>query len=138
MTALVLLPGMDGTGEMFAAFASILGEDVAPIIVRYPQQRTLDYGALVDFVRPQLPTDRPFVLLGEPFSGPVAISLAALRPAGLIGLVLCCSFVRNPVPLLRPLKALASLVPINGRMVGLIAPLLFGRFSSPPLRAALR
>lgn len=138
MTALILLPGMDGTGEMFADFVSALGEDVSPVVVRYPEKQPLDYDALADFVRTRLPTDRPFILLGESFSGPLAISLAALRPVGLIGLILCCSFARNPVPLPRPLKALTSLVPINGRTVGIIAPLLFGRFSSSKLRATVR
>jgi pimeloyl-[acyl-carrier protein] methyl ester esterase len=137
MTAIVLLPGMDGTGDLFTEFAAALGDDVLPITVCYPKEQALDYSALVEFVRPQLPTDRPFVLLGESFSGPVAVSLAALKPAGLMGLILCCSFVRNPIPLLRPIKMLTAVMPIHSALVGCIAPFLFGEFSSPHLRAAL-
>jgi pimeloyl-ACP methyl ester carboxylesterase len=37
------------------------------------------------------------VLVGESFSGPLALMAAARRPAGLAAVVLCASFVRNPV-----------------------------------------
>jgi pimeloyl-ACP methyl ester carboxylesterase len=51
-------------------------------------------------VREQLPTDRPFHLLGWSFSGPLALLAAAERPPGLRGVVLAASFVKTPVPYL--------------------------------------
>jgi pimeloyl-ACP methyl ester carboxylesterase len=39
-----------------------------------------------------------FVVVGESFSGPLALMLAARRPPGLRGVVLCASFVRFPLP----------------------------------------
>jgi pimeloyl-[acyl-carrier protein] methyl ester esterase len=138
MVAIVLLPGMDGTGAMFAGFASSLEEEHRPIIVSYPEDQPLGYRDLEALARTFVPTNEPFILLGESFSGPIAISLAASKPAGLIGLVLCCTFARNPVPLLCPLKSLISRLPLPSRLTGLIAPLLFGRFSTTDLRTALR
>ena len=89
---------MDGTGELFADFIAALHDAVVPLVVSYPKGQVLDYEALTEFARASIPFDRPFVLLGESFSGPVAIALAAFRPPGLRGLILCCSFARNPVP----------------------------------------
>lgn len=138
MTALILLPGMDGSGALFADFLSCLDPAIKPIVVSYPANQPLGYRELTDFARSYLPANEPFVLLGESFSGPVAIALAAERPAGLAGLILSCTYARNPLPWLQPTKGLIGFVPVSGKLSGLLAPLLFGRFSSAALRAGLR
>lgn len=97
---LVLLPGMDGTGRLFAPLLSRLDESLEPVVIAYPEHEQLDYGQLHQFVRARLPEGEPFVLLGESFSGPVALTLAAAAPAGLCGLILCATFMRNPMPVL--------------------------------------
>jgi pimeloyl-ACP methyl ester carboxylesterase len=84
--------------------------------------------------RKSLPTDRPYVILGESFSGPVAVTLAAERPRGLVGLILCASFVAGPMPWLRPLEPLLSVLPVRA-LVRLVGPnRLFGRRQTPELR----
>jgi pimeloyl-ACP methyl ester carboxylesterase len=55
VTALVLLPGMDGSGHFFADFCRRLGPHVAPVVIAYPQDQALDYLGLTDFVRGRLP-----------------------------------------------------------------------------------
>jgi pimeloyl-[acyl-carrier protein] methyl ester esterase len=120
--ALVLLPGLDGTGLLFADFVAELKKsapEVEPIVVRYPTDHALGYAELERIAREALPKDRPFVLLGESFSGPIAISIAASRPAALAGLVLVCTFARYPRRLFRSLQQLAPLVPVKGRIVSL-------------------
>jgi len=107
---LVLLPGLDGTGVMMRPFVAALPPSVTPVVVRYPGDLATDYAGHVALARAALPRDEPFVLLGESFSGPVAISLAAERPERLRGVVLCATFATNPVrwapraarPLVRP------------------------------------
>lgn len=94
---LVLLPGLDGTGDLFARFAREFGDAAATRVVRYPTDRFLDYPELARFVERALP-DEPFVLVAESFSGPVAILVAAKRPPRLRALVLCASFARSPAP----------------------------------------
>ncbi len=138
MVSVVLLPGMDGGGALFAEFIEALGSEFAPIVVSYPCDVPLDYAGLVEFVRARLPPQLPYVLLAESFSGPVAIALAASKPAGLLGLVLCCSFARNPRPVLRALRALSVFIPITRKLTGLLGPILFGRFDCARLRDALR
>lgn len=137
METLVLLPGMDGTGVFFADFAAALPAEFKPLIVAYPNDPKLGYPELEALARAALPPDRPFILLGESFSGPIAISIAASNPPGLRGLILCCTFARSPYPLL-PL-ATAALRPFPpGRVPTFILRRnLFGRFDSPHHRAQL-
>ncbi len=93
---LLLLPGMDGTGLMFEPFLQVL-RCLEPQVLRYPAELT-SYADCIAYARTQLPRDRPFLLLGESFSGPVAIALAAEHPNQLLGLVLCVTFARCPRP----------------------------------------
>ncbi|MDM5181960.1 alpha/beta hydrolase [Massilia sp. DJPM01] len=138
MVTLVLLPGMDGSGDLFAGFIAALGDRQETMVVSYPPALALGYAGLTEHARAQLPLDRPFVLVGESFSGPVAIALAASRPPGLIGLVLCCTFARTPRPLLAPLRPLVSVLPMPSSLTPLIAPFLLGFDAPLALRRALR
>jgi len=94
---LVLLPGMDGTGELFSEFAAALSADFEITTVQYPTERCLSYSELEDFVRAACPISGPFVLLAESYSTPLAIKCAASRPGNLEGLVLCAGFATSPV-----------------------------------------
>ena len=129
---LLLLPGMDGSGVMFEPLIQALGSEVVTQVVRYPAALT-SYPGCTHFVQAQLPRDRPFVLLGESFSGPVAIALAAEQPRGLVGLVLCSTFVRNPHPGLAWLAPLLALLPARRLPLRLIQFLLLGRWATEPL-----
>jgi pimeloyl-ACP methyl ester carboxylesterase len=128
MVTLVILPGMDGTGTLHDGVVAALGRDFQTTVAAYPSERALGYPELEAIVRALLPQDRPYMLLGESFSGPIAISIAASGPPGLIGIVLACSFARNPRP------ALAALRPF----LGLLSACLLGQFTTAKLRAALK
>ncbi len=95
--ALVLLPGLDGTGRLFQWLLAALPPEIAPVVVSFPSDVEADYAALETRVVALLPTDRPFVLLGESFSGPLALRLAARGDANLAGLILVASFVSQPI-----------------------------------------
>jgi len=134
---LVLLPGMDGTGDLFAPFVEAVGDEFRTQIVRYPTDQVLGYDELVTLVRQSLPTDDPYVLLGESFSGPVAIAIAAENPPLLKGLVLCCTFARNPRPGLAGLKHLLPLLPFAWTPSEVLSRFLLGPFATSALRRAL-
>lgn len=110
---LILLPGMDGTGELFGPFIDALGGEFDVQVVRYPAGHCGGYEGLEEIARAAIPLDQPYILLGESFSGPVAISIAASSPGKLRGLVLCCTFARNPRPGLAVLKPLVGAVPFK-------------------------
>lgn len=135
--ALVLLPGLDGTGLLFNDFVATLPSDLEPIIVHYPTDRPLGYAKLEEIARASIPRNSPFVLLGESFSGPIAISIAASKPAGLIGLVLSCSFARYPRPLLRRLQWLAPYLPVSGAAVVAIRRVASPMRIEPPVAKQL-
>lgn len=138
MITLVLLPSMDGTGVFFGEFVAALGPRFKPILVVYPNDPALGYAELETLARTYLPHNEPFLILGESFSGPIAISIAASNPSGLLGLILCVTFVRNPHPLLPMVTTILKPFPA-GRLPGFILHRnLFGKFNSPRLRGKLR
>ena len=96
MLTIVLLPGMDGTGELFAPFISAMGHEFGLTVVSYPPTGAQGYRELEAHARAALPRHERFVVLGESFSGPVAVSIAASHPAGFAGLILCSTFCSTP------------------------------------------
>lgn len=119
---LVLLPGMDGTGRLFSGFVAELAAWIRPVVIPLPAiavgtrpERVLApptalLDALAAHVRERLPAGGRFAVLGESFSGPIALRLAAVRPPGLAAVVLVASFHRRPVARWRSLAA--ALVPV--------------------------
>jgi pimeloyl-ACP methyl ester carboxylesterase len=141
---LVLIPGLDGTGELFAPFLaelgrlSTLGRAGHPVMtIAYPPDREMDYAGHEAHVRSRLPEHEEFVLLAESFSGPVGISIAASPPSNLKGLILCASFASNPLPVFGPLSRLIAAFPAMKIPPALMSPLMFGRWGTPELRRAL-
>lgn len=131
--ALFLLPGIDGTGKFLGEFANALRPSVEPCIVPYPADRALGYGELEALVRDALPADRPYILLGESFSGPLAIRIAARSPPGLMAVILCTTFACNPFPWASWARPLAALLPLKALPRWVRAPLMWG--SASPRRA---
>jgi len=135
---LVVLPGMDGTGTLHADFVAALEPEFDVRVLRYPTQQPLDYAALECVASDALPSGTPFWILGESFSGPIAVSIAASHPVGLQGLILCCTFVRNPRPAFCLLKRYADWLPVTGAPFSVLSHLLLGRRSTRALRDSLK
>jgi pimeloyl-ACP methyl ester carboxylesterase len=134
---LVVLPGMDGSGELLSEFVAEFGDDIPRIVVRYPPDRPLGYPELETFVRTLLPKNEPYVLLAESFSGPIAISIASSQPSELAGVILSASFACNPRPFLSILRPLLGVLPLKHVPVALLSAVLLGRFATPQHRTAL-
>lgn len=140
MTDLYILPGLDGTTRMldtFVAAARAAGFGNVHAIA-YPPDRPLGYAELDTFARAALPPQAPFVLLGESFSGPITISIAADPPPNLVGLVLSTTFAHAPVPLLAPFAPLTPFAPTRTLPTAVLSAVLLGRWSTPELRRILR
>lgn len=106
-----LLPGLDGTGLLYRRLQAELQDDFETSVLTYD----VDDGSYADLAKklmPRLPRDRPFVLVGESFAGPLAILLAARRPPGLQVVVLAASFARTPVRGGRNMAALMGHLPL--------------------------
>ena len=138
MTALLILPGLDGTATLHTAFIEAAAAWFDSVeVVAYPPDRPLDYAELEAISRAALP-DKPFVLLGESFSGPVALSIAADPRANLRGLVLSTTFATAPVPFLRTFAPLLHAAPFPLPPLMLLSWWLYGRWATPALETALR
>lgn len=130
---LVLLPGLDGTNKRYTEFISSLGTATRVEVIAYPCDELLGYDQLEALVRAALPSGQRYFLLGESFSGPLAIRIAANPPDGLAGVILCGTFAKNPLPWLRWVRPLAVRAPIKSLPRWLRALLLWG--SAQPRRA---
>ncbi|MCH9671321.1 MAG: alpha/beta hydrolase [Gammaproteobacteria bacterium] len=101
-TTLVLLPGLDGTGQLFAPLLPYLDASEVVHCVYGPHRNWLDYVAQVES---ELASHGRVSLLAESFSGPIALELMARRPSRFGPSVLSATFARAPW---RSLLALAS------------------------------
>ena len=99
----LLLPGMDGTGQLFAPLERHLGPDVRARVVAFPADQPRGYDQLLDEIA--VPAG-PFAIVAESFSGPLGIRLAAKHPERVRALVLVATFVRNPSTVARWMHAL--------------------------------
>jgi pimeloyl-[acyl-carrier protein] methyl ester esterase len=102
---MILMPGFDGTGELFGPLIATLSPRHRPQVVRYRGERTFD--DYVDTVSCALP-DRGAILIAESFSGPIAVAVMARHPERIRCAVLCATFVEPPF---QPLTKLAQFVP---------------------------
>ena len=93
----VLLPGLDGTGQLFAAFVAALSKTIPATAVSYPANRLLSYSELLPLVESALPECEPFGPLAESFSAPLAVEFAASKPSNLAALIICVGFVFKPL-----------------------------------------
>ena len=132
---IVLLPGLNGTARLLEDVRRRLDKTRPAFAIGYPTDQQLGYADLVEFVRERLPPGR-FVVLGESFSGPIAIELAVLLPERVAGLVLAVSFARRPIPFGGSL-ARAWLSMRLPRPRWAMAEVLMGKSATPELKRAL-
>jgi pimeloyl-ACP methyl ester carboxylesterase len=118
----LLLPGFDGSGQLFEPLLAEPALPFEPRVLALPGGRPRGYDELVDWLEQQVPS-QPFILLAESFSGPLAIRFANRLPKRVSHLVLVATFLRSPLaPCLAPFAVLAR-------------PMLFSR---PPPTVAVR
>jgi len=109
---LVLLPGMNGTGELFAEFLSYYDGD--HLVISLPESGPQDHATLANVINQQLPNES-YILLAESFSGGIVPELLKLNPTHIKGVIFVASFLSSPrsyligVAKLIPIKALVSL-----------------------------
>ena len=110
------MPGLDGTGKLFAPIIPLLEQHFELSIVTYPDLDSFaDY---IDCARNQLPETPGFSLLAESFSGPVALALMAQQPGQIGPSVLSTTFVRSP---LAALTRMANYVPEQVFSIGALS-----------------
>ncbi|MDP1659423.1 MAG: alpha/beta hydrolase [Methylotenera sp.] len=143
IVTLILLPGMDGTGELFESFIASLNPEIKTVVISYPKTGRLSYEALTvlasaQIQSAQIPKDAPCIILGESFSGPIAIALAANATDQLKGLILSCTFASNPRPMLSKFSFLLPAIPITKFWLNITSKFLMNGFSSEKIYQLLQ
>jgi len=95
---IILLPGVYGTGLMFTPLVDAMPAEYECQVLSYPIDKVLSYSELVSYVADKIPQDKPFVILAESFSGPIALMLSEVLGDNLKALILVCTYVTNPHP----------------------------------------
>jgi pimeloyl-ACP methyl ester carboxylesterase len=131
--AILLLPGMDGSGSLLTALVERLASRRPVRVISYPSSAPLTYDDLTAFVMERTPDSR-FVILGESFSGPIAIEVAATERR-VAGLILASSFARHPMP--RVLVPLAKILDLTRVPKRIVEASLLGSSATPELIASL-
>lgn len=137
---IVVVPGLDGTGQLHGPFAAALA-GMPHQILSYPPDMA-DYATLARHVAQDLPGE-PFVLVAESFAGPLALRLSRLAPPHLRGIVFVASFARRPRAFPSIFASLTGYLPLQSRlMCRAMQPLVMGRWGTPAfsrmLHTALR
>ena len=102
---LILLPGVYGTGLMFSPLIDAMPVEYECQVISYPIDKVMSYSELTAYVADQIPQDKPFVILAESFSGPIALMLSEVLGDNLKALILVCTYVTNPHPWLAKLSS---------------------------------
>jgi pimeloyl-ACP methyl ester carboxylesterase len=135
---LVLLPGIDGTGQLFENLLAALPLEIKSIVVRYPTASVLSYEELITLADMQIPKNIPYVLLGESFSGPIAIALAARAGEQLKAVILCCNFAVNPRPILSTWSFLVPSMKVVDKLLHMLSMLLMSGFKNESVYELLK
>jgi pimeloyl-[acyl-carrier protein] methyl ester esterase len=99
ITTAILLPGLDGTGDLFGPFAAAAPQGISTIVVDYPTSEA-SIVVLEQCARDKL-TNR-CIVIAESFSGPIGVRVAT--DDRVQALILCNSFISSPIlPALRHL-----------------------------------
>ncbi len=94
---IVLLPGLHGTEALFQDFVASTPPGYEVSTIAFPVLEPLPYQDLTDLVYGRVLGDGSrLILLGESFSGPLALFVAERKPPGLSGVILAASFVLPP------------------------------------------
>jgi pimeloyl-ACP methyl ester carboxylesterase len=97
----------------------------------------MGYETLVSVISPCLPTHGSYFLLGESFSGPLSLMLAATARRGLRGVILCASFIRNPTYVPSFLRFIVGAWMFHWTPQLAQAKVLFAGYSTPELSSLL-
>lgn len=123
---IVLLPGLNGTDGLFQRLLDTMPCGFKALCISYPPHEEKSYRELAAYVLEKLgKIEGNYLLVGESFSGPIAVLVGQVNPKGLLGIVLVATFISPPnikIARLLPSQLLFSLAKPLYRLKQLIKP----------------
>jgi pimeloyl-[acyl-carrier protein] methyl ester esterase len=129
---IILLPGMTGTADLLAELSDALAPHREVHAISYPLTGPQDYEHLTGYVLDRLPT-RPFIILGESFSGPIALEIAVREPGRTAGLIMAATFASHPLP--TAVTSLTSWMDLSLVPQMIIESFMLGPYGTPELKS---
>ena len=134
---LILLPGLNGTSDLFSAFLDELPVTLKPIVIEYPKDQLLSYDQLLVYVKEFIPKNEDYYILGESFSGPLAVLLAYEADSYLKGLIFVSSFIKNPKKCPKFYQKMAEIIPLKKMPLDFLSRFLLGIGGDLKMKQAL-
>ena len=93
---LVLLPGLEGSGDLFEPLLASLGGSFVASVARHPNDRPLGDRDLFAHIRSVIPWGQPYVLVAESSAASTALRFAEAQRQDIQAIVLAAGFVSKP------------------------------------------
>jgi hypothetical protein len=124
---LILLPGMDGTGLLFANFVQKLEYEYS--IISYDSNKKQSYDELIEVVSERINPENLYIIIAESFSGFIAYELLK-KHKNIISVIFVASFISSPNRLLWFFKKYlpSFLIPVN--LPNFFSKLLLGKMAT--------
>jgi len=122
---LILLPGLDGTGNLFEPLLEEIENERTIGVIRYPPNEALTYTELVSFVEGEIERESSIYIVAESFSGVIALNLLNKCESKIKGIILVASFITTPH---KYLLKLSSALPIKSLLKFEIPNFLIRRY----------
>ncbi|GAD76617.1 alpha/beta fold hydrolase [Vibrio azureus] len=130
---IVLIPGMDGTGLLFAPFIEVVPDEIEVISLPLLQRSDADYHDQAQHIIANIGED-PIVLIAESYSGMVAYSMLQIGSPNIKHIIFVASFLECPSRLAQFAKYLPlTVLKRNILPKPILSKLLFGQFSDTRL-----
>lgn len=97
-TTILVFPGLDGTDLLLDSFRQLAPVQLDVVIHALPDEASASYQDLLAVFDPIVAATKGCVLIGESFSGPLAVLLAHRYPEVVRRVILVASFVDAPLP----------------------------------------
>ena len=122
---LILLPGLDGTGNLFEPLINEIQNERSIEVISYPLNEALTYSELVSFVGNKIENENSIYIVAESFSGVIALNLLKKYKNKIEGIILVASFITPPH---KHLLKLSSLLPVKSLLKFEIPNFLIRRY----------
>lgn len=129
----VLLPGMDGSCLLFEEFLCACSKACPGSTfetIALPNQE-MSYFELAEYASARFPKDKPFGLLAESFSGPIALLLACRARPPMSAMCLAATFAKCPRKAYAPLSKMQAALPWLHALAGAFGPLFLMNRQTP-------